>query len=403
MLKGRSIQFVDDGFVVTLKEDIEAVKTFLTGLLGPDALQLTKLKRGSDSEDALDFIGYNVSLLTQHVTIATHNLRRAIFAFGEVHLTPDCKLEVRTLQRLASLGSRYGGICRLMKPFVRVLYQSYKGRAQNAMVKLDSLTKSVIRLFRVLFVMAGIRPTQFSQPFRAFQTRIPTMVAEFDASLEGISIIWLRIEQNGSETPLAYTSVDIRSLNFTTEARYQNTAEYLASLLCVRGLTMLGFAGEPVLFRGDSLSALAWIKKGSVRSCTAVKTALMWAQHTIFYPVTVTGTHHLSGLLNTRTDRLSRNGTWAQVLEDDLKIHGRKILPNTLPFLNLHCEQLLELCDPSIPIESDEDFTAFFIATNTFLKTALPVLNNPLTKHPTPSANLTPPVTNILLPSCTHP
>jgi hypothetical protein len=165
VLKGRAIQFVDDGFVVSLKkletEDIEAVKAFLTGLLGPDAMQLTKLQRGSDNYNALDFIGYNVSLLTQHVTIANHNLRRAIFAFGEVRLTPDCKLEVRTLQRLASLGSRYGGICRLMKPFVRVLYHSYKGHAQNTMVRIDSLTKSVIRLFRVLFVMAGIRPTQF--------------------------------------------------------------------------------------------------------------------------------------------------------------------------------------------------------------------------------------------------
>ena len=219
------------------------------------------------------------------------------------------------------------------------------------------------------------------------------MVAEFDASLEGIGIIWLRIEQDGSETPLAYTSVDIRQLRFTSEARYQNTAEYLASLLCVRGLTMLGFAGQPVLFRGDSLSALAWIKKGSVRSCTAVKTALMWAQYTIFYPVIVTGTDHLSGKLNTRTDRLSRNGTWSQVLEDDLRIHGRNELPHEVPFLNLRCERLLDLCDPSVPIESDEDFTAFFHATNTFLKTADPLLRTPDKKQTSsqdpPSLSLT--------------
>ena len=135
---------------------------------------------------------------------------------------------------------------------------------------------------------------------------------------------------------------------------------------------MLGHAGEPTLFRGDSLSALSWIKKGSVRSCTAVKTALMWAQYTVFHPVTVTGTEHIAGKLNTRTDRLSRNGTWTQVLEDDLRIYGRQCLPQELPYLSLDYEELLQLCDPGIPIDSEEDFASFFKATSKFLDSATP-------------------------------
>jgi hypothetical protein len=71
-----------------------------------------------------------------------------------------------------------------------------------------------------------------------------TIVCEFDASLKGIELIWYRCHDDGSESPVRYGVVDLRVLGFD-KSDFQNVAEFLGAIFCVRGLQRLGVSGGP--------------------------------------------------------------------------------------------------------------------------------------------------------------
>jgi len=365
LIEGDMTQYVDDGFVASLDEeeddDVAITLTFLRDLLGPDAVAIHKLER----TPAFDFLGYNASITTGLMTISERNIHKAIFAFGGVDLTPGVRIKVKVMQCLASLGARYGAICRHLKPYTRILFRTFRTGRGRFSILLSAGERAVVRTFRNLFILIGLKGFTFSRTFESFDFRPHTWVCEFDASLTGIGIMWLRVRPDGSEEPIAYASVDISCLGFGEDASFQNTAEYLASLLCARGLAMLGAAGEPVLLRGDSKSALAWARKGSVRSDLAIKTGALWTQHSVVNQTDVVATVHLSHVKNSRTDIISRHGSWAEVVEEDGRHYGGR-LPTYLRRLNLRCGPLLRLIDPSKGIDTEESFNAFFQAAMSF-------------------------------------
>ncbi len=84
----------------------------------------------------------------------------------------------------------------------------------------------------------------------------------------------------------------------------------------------------------------------------------MWAVMVMTRRVDVTGIHHFSHDENSNADILSRHGSWSEVYFNDRKRQGT--LPRNLPFLDLNCRELLDLCDPRDTIDSDEDFCDFF-------------------------------------------
>ena len=84
----------------------------------------------------------------------------------------------------------------------------------------------------------------------------------------------------------------------------------------------------------------------------------MWAVFVMTQQVDVTAVHHLSHDENANADVLSRNGFWAEVYRQDKRRKGS--LPRHLPYLDLQCRELLMLCDPSVSIDTDDDFCDFF-------------------------------------------
>jgi hypothetical protein len=367
ILQGAMKQYVDDGFGTSLdtevEADIAATQAFINALLGEGAFACHKLLRGPQ----LTFIGYDVDLEAATVSISKRNILKGIFAFSNTDLATEAVVPVKHLQKLASLASRYGAICRTMKPFVRTLYAAYTGRADAASVQLSPVCRAVIRMFRNMFAVLGLRPLQFARPMSSFVKQPHQWVCEFDASLSGIGIIWFQLNSQGHEIAVAYASVDISPLGFGEDASFQNTAEYIASLLCVRGIAALGGSNQPVLFRGDSVSALTWIGKGSVRSDNALRAAVMWAQYVVTHDVFITGTVHLVAQVNTRTDILSRQGSWADVIREDQRAYGGQ-LPPGLGCLQLGAMQLLHLVNPKLPLDSEEEFNQFFADSLNFLQ-----------------------------------
>ena len=359
LIKGRMLQYVDDGFVVShvneRDDDVATTLSFIRNLLGPDAIAVHKLDMG----DSFDFIGYNVDRLSELVTVSRRNIHKSIYFFNQVNLDDLARVPVRIMQRLASLGSRYSQICSVMRPLVRTLYESYHGIPQQGSVSLSAEAKVVIRTFRGLFTLMGLRVGKFSRTFESFEHRHPSWVCEFDASLSGVGIIWFQRTPEGAEIAKAWAQVDIRSLNFGEDSSFQNTSEYIGSLLCARGLTCLGVSNVPILLRGDSVSALSWARKGTVRSAHASRASALWAQYASLHQIEVVDVAHLAHEVNTRTDILSRQGSWAQVIiEDRLRYGGT--LPHKVPQLDLQSSHILALVDPSLPLDSDAAFNKFF-------------------------------------------
>ena len=366
-ISGMMKQYVDDGIGIShfsrMQADMDAAFAFIRNLLGKDAVEESKTAFGM----TLDFIGYEIRLDEGIVTIARKNILKALYAFMDVDLGDGVHVAVKRMQGLSSLASRYGYITQLMRPYTRSLYQGYVGRGSATTVVLSQATKRVIRLFKFLFVLVALRGNQFSRTFESFEVLPHEYVCEYDASLTGIGIIWFKVLESGEEKPLAYASVDIRSLGFEGKPSYQNTAEYIASLLCAHGMKIMGQGGAPVMHRGDSRSALSWTKKGTVKSAVAMHAGLIWGMYATTHNTNVVITAHLRHDINTRADTLSRDGSWRDVLAEDKRRYGGR-LPPDLPKLELDCEELVALCDPRRDIDSDKKFASFFEECLEFFK-----------------------------------
>ena len=199
IIQGMMLQYVDDGFGVghvdQYLEDREKMFSWLKRFLGDKAIEPSK----SDEGMALDFIGYEVNLQDGRIYIAEKNVLKAFHAFNDIDLTPGARVRVSKMQGLASLGSRYGSIALIMRPFVREMYSSFTGKSDHVTYCLTAETIRVVRLFRFLFTMVALRRSDFSRPFYSFERRPHQFVCEYDASLSGVGVLFFRILNDGEE------------------------------------------------------------------------------------------------------------------------------------------------------------------------------------------------------------
>lgn len=125
-LHGMSTMYVDDIIGVCLDTDLDSdlatTRKVCTDLLGPDAVSDEKTETGR----RLDILGYVVDLDIERVSIAKKNCLAALHGFLSVDL--NGRMTLRGAQRLASWGSRYGKICRVMRPFAHSLHKLTTGR-----------------------------------------------------------------------------------------------------------------------------------------------------------------------------------------------------------------------------------------------------------------------------------
>jgi hypothetical protein len=154
-------------------------------------------------------------------------------------------------------------------------------------------------------------------------------------------------------------SLDITSLGFGDKAANQNTAEFIAAAMGVRGLKAFGdVTNARIQFRGDSVSALTWAKKRVVRSNTASNASIFYALQCMALGVEITGITHLKAEDNWRADMLSRGKSLADIGEID----GR-FANGAVPSVNLDADKILGLCNPSLdPSVNEDSFLAFWTA-----------------------------------------
>jgi hypothetical protein len=352
VLRGFALMFVDDIIGVCLAKDLlqELSKTraVCTNLLGTLSVE----DRKTASARRLTVIGYDIDLDKLLATVSRKNLLRCIHGFLSVDL--DALISVKLLQKLASWGSRYSYICSYLKLWVKALYREYAGRFNMVSFKISENARKAIRLFRVFFLLLAVREERFARRLSSFEPSKPKFVIEFDASLSGVGLIWYSITDAGVEVPVGGAAVDLLPLAFGTDASHQNTAEFIAALLGVRGLKLLGVDGPcPVLFRGDSISALSWVETMKFRSDLVGNAASVFVLQNILLEVEVVGTEHLPAEKNWRADGLSRDRSLRDIANMDPALLG-------VPSLNINASEILRLCDPRLHIDSDDDFALFW-------------------------------------------
>jgi hypothetical protein len=356
ILCGKALMYVDDIFGVCrardLTHDMTATERICTSLLGSDAVEKTK----SESGLRLSVIGYEIDLTTRIVTVARRNVLKALYGFFCTDV--DAPITVKVLQKLASYASRYGEICRYMKPFVRALYAAYTGRRTKEAFTVTPTARISILVFRVLLSLTTVFETKFSRDLSSFQDRPPRWVVEFDASLTGIGLLWYyRSNSESPEVLLGGRSLDIGSLGFGSDASYQNTAEFIAATLGIRGLSaFLWTPDESVELRGDSITALTWGRKRGVRSPLATNASVLFALQCLAMKVDIGTVTHIPAEENWRADKLSRG-----VTIEGLSKMDESIRIDDLGTVDLKADRALALCDPSFDsFSSVEVFNEFW-------------------------------------------
>ena len=349
-LQGLALMYSDDVLVVTEKsaalKDMTATDRVCSDLMGPNSVEKTKSKSGR----RLTFIGYDIDLDKRLITISERNIKRTLYGFLSVDL--QAPMKVKTMQKLASWASRYGKICIYMKPFVSVLYAEYAGRNDHTSFLLSVKACQVIRFFRVLLGLIAVNSIEFARPLKSFRQSRSSIVIELDASLTGIGLLYYERSDTG-EVLIAGGAIDISTLKFESEASFQNTAEFIAAVLGIRGLSQLGQQPESVCLRGDSMTALTWASTGRFKGELVCNAAAVFVLQNVYRKVAVNEIVHLAAENNWRADYLSRGGTMEGLLKRDSALRMPKIV-------ELNGDELVELCDPTRVTTTEKGFNDFW-------------------------------------------
>ena len=357
-LQSRILMYVDDiigvGFVKDIENDLVETRRICMDLLGSTAVADDKTEVGV----RIDVIGYTIDLTTERVLIAKKNFLTALHSFTTTDVTKQVNL--RTAQRLASWGTRYGRICRVMRPFCSALYRVTWGRSDpHALFMLSAEAIVAIQCWRVMLCLVRYQEAEFTRTLISFTTATPVVVAEFDASLSGAGVIWF-FRSKGAEVVTGVSAIDLSFLGFGVDSSYQNLSEFIGAILAVIGHVLLSFTGMSLALRGDSVTALTWAITERPRGSIITNAAMVWTLLCVATEIDVKEVTHIAGINNERCDRLSRRGANAtvSVLEEvaamglvgatEVDINGNESIMT-----------ILRLCDPRTKLKSESEFISF--------------------------------------------
>ena len=359
-LRSSTVMYVDDiigvCFAVDLESDLAITRGICTDLLGSGAVADDKTEHGV----RLDVIGYTLDLTQERVLIARKNFLTALHGFITTDVTK--RLNLKAAQRLASWGTRYGKICRVMRPFCGALNRMTWGRTDSfALFHLSVEAVVAIQCWRAMLCLVRFRETEFTRSIDSFAPATPILVAEFDASLSGAGLIWA-VRSNGAEVVRGVSAVDLSFLGFGVDSSYQNLSEYIGAILAVIGQVMLGFSGTGIALRGDSVTALTWAMTERPRGVRVTNASMIWTLLCIATDIDVKEVTHIAGEDNGRCDRLSRRGTDTTISvaeeAEDMGMRGAEVVDLDS---DGSVREIIGLCDPRTELNSEADFLLFWL------------------------------------------
>ena len=353
--------YVDDiigiGFETDITADLALTRSVCTKLLGSGAVADDK----TEVSRRLDVIGYVIDLDTGRVLVSKKNFLTALNGFLNADTTE--RINLRTAQRLASWSTRYGKICRVMRPFCSALYRMTWGRTDpHALFHLSAEAVVAIQCWRAMLCLVRHRETEFTRSISSFAPETPTIVAEFDSSLSGAGLIWYS-RCGDAEVTVGVGAADLLFLGFGEDSSFQNLSEFLGAILAILGQIALGFRGRSVALRGDSVTALTWAITERPRGERVTKAAMVFSLLCIAAGVDIKEVTHIPGTENKNCDRLSRRGRapTMSIIEEAEAMGVRGVdlveIDGDDDILSI-----LKLCDPRSELHSEEEFIAFWSA-----------------------------------------
>ena len=213
--------------------------------------------------------------------------------------------------------------------------------------------------------MSHIDPEQFARPFLCDIARLIRFVIEFDASLTGLGIIIFRVDiVTGEETPVGVASVSIEELEFRGLSGNQNLAEFVAATVGIRAVIALGGRDCGIAVRGDSVSALSWVRKERFSGKLVGNAAMVYVLQATAWGIRVEQVSHLPAEENEAADYLSILNEDGRTLEK-----FRLLFPQyrDVPLVDPKPSGLVPLCDPQLDIGSEAAFTTFWRRAQTVI------------------------------------
>ena len=291
---------------------------------------------------------------------------------GFLNADTTARMNLRTAKRLASWSTRYGKICRVMRPFCSALYRLTWGRTDpHALFHLSAEAIVAIQCWRAMLCLVRHRESVFTRSIESFAPETPTVVVEFDSSLSGAGLIWYS-RQGGAEVALGVGAADLLFLGFGEDSSFQNLSEFLGAILAVLGQIALGFRGRSVALRGDSVTALTWAITERPRRERVTKAAMVLSLLCIAAGVDVKEVTHIAGTENKNCDRLSRRGRapTMSIFEEAEAMGVRGV-----EVVDIDGDEdvisILKLCDPWRELQSEDEFIEFWSAARLSIESFL--------------------------------
>ena len=377
-LRSSTLMYVDDiigvGFDEDIERDMASTRAVCTALLGPTAVADEKSEVGR----RIDIIGYIIDLDLRRILIAKKNFLTALNGYMTADL--DAGVDLRSAQRLASWSSRYGKICRVMRPFCGALNRLTTGRTSpHAVVPLSNEAKVAIKCWRAMLCLVRYSEARFTRSLASFTIAPSHVVAEFDASLSGAGLIWYD-RSSGAEVAVGVCAVDISSLGFNDDSSFQNLAEFIGAIIAVVGHIRLGYMGQSRSLRGDSMAALTWAITERTRGSISTNAAMIWTLLCVYANIDIAEAIHIPGKENGLCDRLSRRRGSSQPVESEARSMGLGKARVIDMQEDSQVIALLTMCDPKVVLSSDKEFVDFWCS-------ARRVVEFIVTPHLTPSHN----------------
>ena len=356
--------YVDDLMAVTIKQCLERdnkiVNDYCNALLGPGAVEPRKFESGR----RLDLIGWLFDLDARVVTISQKNFHKVSFAFFDANI--EKKVQVRTLEKLASLGSRYSLIIREMRVINAALYRNYAGmNNHNAYIRWHDDAVVAVLIWRAVLLHLRLNESTFAKPLDSFRSLDPTVVLCFDSSLTGVGVIIRRYMGVDDATNMLASSEVLavgsfrygqllEPIEFNDESSYQNLSEFIGVIFGLLMLRSLGIMHTGVLLKGDSVTAMRWSETERFRGLLSRPAALTYLNVCIEFGYEIVGSEYVTSENNHECDRLSR-GVSPQVLcQEGL------CLPGLIYTMEESVGHLLSLCNFSHSFNTTADLLSFW-------------------------------------------
>lgn len=361
ILAGLVAMYVDDIFGVCLLADLQRelalTRALCVDLLGPNAVADKKTEYGR----RLEIIGYTIDLDSGLVTIARKNFLKAFYVFFEADL--EGRFSLRELQRFQSYGARYSTICRLLRPLNSAFNTMVTGKSNaSASWELSQSCKTAILLWRAMMVLVAFDEKKFTRSLGSFLKSSPEIYIQTDASLFGVGVLVFK----GSDRSclLGGCAASISSFGFGKDSSFQNTSEFIGSVLGVIIAIQLGYVDSMrrlgIGLVGDSTTALSWLKEEKYRAGAVSNASVVFTLLAFELELAVSDTVWISGVDNWKADELSRvdrlDRSLNSVVESMGYVSSQFFRAEEVPALR----RFLALMDPAIDVSSQDAFNEFW-------------------------------------------